>query len=146
MASKRTQRYNPAQLICTIIGPEGPHIISGYAQDIVAPSRRNPNVIMESGADGEVVVTLQNDKTGQIPISLQASSPSNDVLSTIARLQELGTFGPTPFTIQDINLNDLWETPDAMVETWPAPTRNKQTPTNVWGIICGHLEPLFGEI
>ena len=141
--AQRTKNYNPALIAASIVAPSGVHVISGWGPTVMTVARRNPSTVMDSGADAEVVATVQNDKTGLITFTLQASAESNAVLSEVARLQEIGTLGPVAISIKDLKLRDLWITPDAMIETWPGPTRDKNLPTNVWGWVCGHLEPTF---
>ena len=78
--ANRAARYNPDQVAITVGGV----LIQGYADgEFITIEQITPGVQEECGTDGEVAVSLSNDRRLKIVIKLLQTSQSNPVLSQI---------------------------------------------------------------
>jgi len=72
--------FDPKDLIITLAGAK----IKGYAETMVAISRPDPMWNSQVGAEGDTMRVKTNNRTTDVTITLQQSSPSINVMSDIA--------------------------------------------------------------
>ena len=78
--------YDPKQVVISIGGVP----ISGYADGTFLLIDRDENAFTKvTGADGTSTRVKSNNRAGSMTLTLKQSSPSNDVLSGFATLDEL---------------------------------------------------------
>jgi hypothetical protein len=92
------RNYDPKD-VSVIVGTSP---VTGIADGtFVTVSRNNPAFNMDIGSDGEGTRAKSNDKSGTITITLQKSSPLNDVFSGLAIADEVSGGGVVPIRIND---------------------------------------------
>ena len=76
--------YAPDKVSINIAG----HIVTGYTEtSFVDIEFSNDRITMEKGGDGEVARVITADNSAMITVRLQQTSPSNDVLSLLAQIE-----------------------------------------------------------
>ncbi len=83
--------------------------LSGFAPDSKVTIARNEDAFtLQVGSDGEAARSKSNNKSGRMTIRLLQTSPSNDVLSTLALADEVTPGGAVfPFACKDLNGGSL---------------------------------------
>lgn len=90
--------YDPSQVIINFSGVQ----LSGFADGtFITASRRNDMFTMVVGADGETSRSKSSDRSGEVALTLKATSPSNDILAAIQIADELSNSGVKPLVITD---------------------------------------------
>jgi hypothetical protein len=121
----------------------GGHQVQGYASGtFVQVARESDSFSDEVGAGGDVVRSRTHDKRGSVTITLQAASPSNDVLSAFVIADELGVTvnaGVKPLLVKDLNGTTVATAAEAWVQK-PAEIEGAAEHTNrEWVIRCAQL-------
>lgn len=80
------KKYNPKECVVTI---NDSIALSGYSSSIVTGTKDNPFVSIVEGAQGDAIANVSASRLGTITITLQATSPSNAVLTTLAKNREI---------------------------------------------------------
>ncbi len=126
--------YDPKLVLVTI----GGNPIQGYADgafvSIVADEDAFTKV---TGADGQTSRAKSNNTSARITITLKQTSPSNDVLNSIARADEIANAGVVPIQIKDLGGSTLFGAPDAWVAKKPDSEFSKEVGDRVWMIDTG---------
>ena len=92
--------FDPAEVVITIGGVP----MSGYADGTFALLSRNVDAYsMVTGADGLTTRVKSNNRSGSLTLTLTQTSPSNDVLSGFALLDELSNGGVVPIQVKDLS-------------------------------------------
>lgn len=88
--------------------PKAVHIIIGgvqmigFADGVFVNAERDEDAFSKvTGADGEVSRAKSNNKSGSLTLTLKSTSPSNDILSGFAILDELSNSGVINVIIKD---------------------------------------------
>lgn len=98
MAQPNFATYNPGEVSLTV----GSLIITGYAQDtMITIARKTPTWATTVGSDGFVTRAKSLDKRGEITITLDMSSPSNDDLTALFNADEQTGKGNFPIMMRD---------------------------------------------
>jgi hypothetical protein len=88
--------YSPKAVSIAIAGIP----ITGFSPDSIIALSRNTDIVEEEvGAQGDLSLTQNADRTGEITISLMQTSPSNALLSLGAQSQENVYDNVLPFSI-----------------------------------------------
>lgn len=97
MSGVRT--YSPGAIVITVGGVA----MGGFADGtFVSISRDEQSFTKVTGADGTVSRSKSNNRSGAVTLTLQQTSPSNEVLSSLLAQDELdGTSGVVPVLIKD---------------------------------------------
>lgn len=121
--------YDPKMVIITIGGVP----MTGYADGtFVSVERASDSFTKVTGADGMVTRSKSNDKSGQITLTLKQSSPSNDVLSGFAALDEMSNTGVFPVSITDLSGHTLLFMPSAWIRKPANVEFGKELSTREW--------------
>ena len=127
--------YNSARVLVLVGGVP----LQGFAEGTfvnIAPQA--DRVTSKSGADGEVSRSISSDKRHTITVTLQQTSPSNDVLSGMALADELSGGGlPVPFLVQDLSGRTLFATDVAWVSRAPNITFGVESGDREWAFETG---------
>lgn len=84
------KNFNPSLYVVTF----GGILVRGFAADTHIQVARNEDSFTESvGAQGDVVRTRSNNKSGIVTVTLQAESPTNDQFSARLLADELSPAG-----------------------------------------------------
>ncbi|RYF36590.1 MAG: DUF3277 family protein [Cytophagaceae bacterium] len=90
--------YSPSEFSVTV----GALILTGFAQDtMITVSRKTPTWSSTAGSDGFVTRARSADKRGDITLTLDMSSPSNDDLTALFAADEMTGKGVFPIMIRD---------------------------------------------
>lgn len=133
--------YDPARVVFTFSGilvqgfMEGTFISVERAEDAFTPS---------VGAAGDVTRVRNRNRTGSITVTLQAASPSNDQLSTIARIDELFGQGVKPSMVKDLNGTTLIQASNSWIRKIPQWQAAKDASGVEWVFDCAELNMHVG--
>jgi hypothetical protein len=90
--------YDPKKIAIIVGGVP----LSGFADGTMVKASRSVDTFSKkSGVDGIITRTHHHDRSGEITVSLNQSSPSNDYLSAIAKVDEESNAGVVPVLIKD---------------------------------------------
>lgn len=131
------KNYDPGRIIVVFKGAQ----IQGYADGTFVKASRSAETFKSNvGAGGDVVRVRSRNKLGQVVITLQAASSSNDVLQAIADADENTGAAYGSLMIKDLNGTTLvvastaWVVKPADAE-YAADASNRE-----WTIECAELK------
>lgn len=121
--------YDPAQVIITVGGIP----MSGFADGTFLLVDRDENAFTKvTGADGTSTRVKSNNRSGTMTLTLKQSSPSNDILSGFAALDEISNAGVVPVLIKDLSGNSLFFSATGWVQKFPASEFGKEINNREW--------------
>jgi hypothetical protein len=139
MADLRT--YDPKKVIVTVGGVP----MSGYADGtFISVERDNDTWSKVSGADGAVSRAKSNDRTGTLTLTLQQTSPSNDVLSGFARVDEISNDGVVPISVTDLGGRTVIFSAFGWVQKPPTVEMAKEISNREWVLALADVEFFVG--
>lgn len=96
--------YDPKAVVVTFRGA----ILTGYADGTFITAERNEDSFaLQVGADGEYTRTISRNRSGRVTLTLLQTSPSNDILSAFAKVDEVSGQGKGPLSIKDLRGNTV---------------------------------------
>jgi hypothetical protein len=95
---------------------------------------------VQSGAQGDAVRVRSRDQTGTVTFTLQASSPTNDLLLARAKLDRLFGTGYGPLLVQDLNGTTRIRASRCWIKKVPDATMATDPSDREWVIECFDLE------
>lgn len=133
--------YDPKQVALIVGGVP----IGGYADGTFISAERTADTFTKvSGGDGVVSRSKTNDKSGTIAISLQKTSPSNDVLAGFALLDETSNSGIVPIVVQDFSGRTTIVSAFGWVKKLPKAEFSKEVTNTEWMLDCADLDIKHG--
>lgn len=112
----------------------------GFMDSTFLNAERNEDAFTESvGAQGDVTRVRSRNRTGTVTLTLQAASPTNDLLSAQAILDELTGLGYGPLLIKDLNGTTLVEAAVAWIKKVPAVEFGTEASGREWVFTCADL-------
>lgn len=119
--------------------------ISGFADGtFMVAARDNPAFTSGSGADGEGWRAKSSDKTGTITLTLLQTSASNDLLSSLALLDESTGNGVGPFLAKDGSGRTLISAQTAWIEKQADSEFARDASDREWVLKTDSLSTLVG--
>lgn len=116
--------------------------ITGFAEDSMVRIRRNSEILTETvGAQGELSLTKNADKTGEVEVELLQTSESNIALSALLFASEFGG-GLIPvgeIIVTDPSGSNLTLAHNAYIKTPPEIELGKDQASRVWVFGCEEL-------
>ncbi len=132
---------DPKNVILTV----GGYIISGYADGTFVSVERNEDAYTESvGADGEVVRVRSHNRLAQLVVTLQQTSESNSVLSTIAQLDERANAGVVPVLLKEIDGDTVIASGKAWIKKFANVEYGKEVTNREWTLVLSEGEMFVG--
>ena len=131
--------YDPKDIEVIVAGS----ILGGFANSKVTVKRDADIATDEVGANGDVARAINNDKRGEITITLLQTSKSNLVLSALAKADEFTGTGVFPVVIKDTRGNDLHVAPQTWIKSYPETAYNKGVENRVWTLRTNNLQMLI---
>ena len=120
--------------------------ISGFAEgdDVITFSRRVDQVSDVIGADGEMSIAVNADKSGVATVRLQQTSSSNSLLGAIVAAVDAGVF--VPVTIQSFNTgnSDIAAGTKGYIRKHSDVSRGTGINSQEWEIVVERLYMLTG--
>ena len=133
--------YDPSQAILAVNGIP----ISGYSDGTgIKVSRSNDMYTKKTGMDGVTSRAKSSDRSGEIVITLAQTSPSNDVLSTLAVLDETANAGVIPVIVSDLSGRSIHASSSAWVRKSADAEYGKDISDRQWTIDCTDLTMFVG--
>ena len=132
--------YDPSQITVSFNGI----LVQGFADVMVTAERNTDSFTVSPGSQGDVTRVRSRDKTGQVTITLQAESPSNDLLSTVLQDDENDGSGVGALLITNLNGTTELEATNAWLMKFPATEYGNEAGTREWIIECAELEMFVG--
>ena len=125
--------YSPTDVSISVDGFE----VTGYAEDSMVEISRNSEArTLHVGAQGEVVVTLTADRSGQIKINLKQNSPANQKLTEL--YNQLESFS---CIVKDSSLpNSSASGSECYVQKLPDWKRGKEVGEVEWVLLVADLD------
>lgn len=96
------------------------------------------------GGQGDVTRVRSRNRTGTVTLTLQAASPTNDLLSAQAILDELTGLGYGPLLIKDLNGTTLVEAAIAWIKKAPSVEFATDASGREWTFECAELTIVAG--
>jgi hypothetical protein len=134
--------YDPKSVIITIGGVP----MSGFSDaTFVEIARDEATWTKVVGADGFVTRGKTNNFSGTMTLTLKQSSPSNDVLSGFAALDELTNSGIVPILVKDLSGNSTYFSGQGWVQQYANSTFSKDISDREWTIALADLDLFVGS-
>lgn len=123
----------------------GGYIIEGFADGTFLTVDRNEDSwMLKMGADGMGTRAKSNNRSGRAVMTLLQSSKSNDDLSALAELDELGNAGVVPLFVRDASGRTII----TALSCWlirPAPAEfGKEVSNRVWTLESDNIQIFNG--
>lgn len=135
-------KFDPKQVVTEFAG-----IVTGYAGGtFLKAARANPTWKTVVGSDGTVVRVRSRDATGMVTLTLMQSSPTNDIFSALAALDELSGEGVLPLLIKDLNGTGLVIASEAWIEGPSELGYGADLENREWKIMCADITILGGAM
>lgn len=133
--------YDPAQVIVSIGGAQ----MSGFADGSFVTVERDEDMFTKiTGADGKTSRSKSNNKAGSLTLTLQQTSPSNDILQGFALLDELSNAGVVPVIVKDASGRATFFSACAWVRKTPNAEYAKEVNNREWVMDLADLDVFHG--
>ena len=132
--------YDPREVIVTFGGIP----LTGFADGtFITVSRASERFTKAVGADGEVARSRNNDNTHEVTLTLIQTSPSNNYLSIIARVDKIMNMGVKALSITDLSGSTLFFWNEAWINNDPDVEFNKEIGDRAWVFNTGQVKEDF---
>lgn len=133
--------YDPSMVKVLVGGA----IIGGFADGTFVMSEYTSDFFIKTtGADKLTTRVKQNDFSGTITLTLQQSSPSNDILAGFVALDRASNAGVVPVAITDLSGRTVIASAYGWVRKPPAVELSKEVSNREWIIDCAEMESFEG--
>lgn len=127
-----------AKLVSIVIN--GVPVVGFQEEDMVEISRNNPSSTIVKGCKGETSRSLSNDKSGEIKLMLLQDSPSNKILKTLLKADELTGIGLGSVMIANLNDSSSYVGTDSSIKEPASVKLGKGLNGFEWIIQCGEID------
>lgn len=139
MSEVRT--YDPEEVLIIINGVP----MSGFGDDsMVSVEREEDTYTKVVGCDGKVSRSRSRNRSGSMTLTLKATSPSNDVLSGIALLDEQKNEGVVPVLIKDMLGTTVITSAFGWIRKMPSPEFGKEVGDREWEFDLSDVDMFIG--
>ncbi len=133
--------YDPSMAVLVVNGIP----IGGYADGTgIKVSRSNDAYSKVTGMDGVTSRAKSVDRSGEIVITLAQTSPSNDVLSALAALDEAQNTGVVAVIITDLSGRSVYSSAKAWIRKPADAEFGKEISNREWTLDCAELAVFSG--
>lgn len=134
MSETAIRTYSPDRVLVLVSGvPMG-----GFAEDTFVEITPLADLsTMQVGADGEVARSISTNKCCTVAITLQQTSPSNDVLSGILEVDAATGSAIFPVMVQDLLGRTMFAVSQAWISKRPAMTFAREVSDRTWELTTG---------
>ena len=112
--------------------------------EFISVERSSDTFEKSSGADGFVSRVKLNDTTGTMTLTLAQTSPSNDVLTGFAVVDELTGAGVLPVSVTDLSGRSLIMSAFGWIRKMPKSSWDKSVGTREWVLDLANLVMFVG--
>lgn len=135
------KNYDPKKIVLTFAGI----LVTGYAEGTFVNAERNEDTFeLSVGSDGQGTRVRNNNQSGTVTLTLQQSSPTNDLLSTRATLDELTGLGFGTLLLSDLNGTTLCRAEASWIRKPANAEYGDAEAGREWIIECEKLEMRVG--
>jgi hypothetical protein len=139
----------PVSMLNTVLVVNGVEI-TGYAEgdDVISLKRLVDSATHKMGANGDMMVSLSADRSGECSIKLQKTSTSNQYLNGLLGAQELGggaAFVPIYLTALDVLRQDRGVGTGGYIKKVPDLNFGEHAGMQEWVLVLENLETTFGN-
>jgi hypothetical protein len=132
--------YDPMKVVQIFMGIP----LTGFAKDKkVKIAMAEDRWSLHIGVDGEVTRVLSRNQSGEITISLAASSPMNDVFSAAFALDNLTGAGAAEYSMTELNGSSIFSCSQAWIKKQPDTERGKELGELEWVLSFGKPDLYF---
>ncbi len=134
MSGSTVRTYSPNQVIVLVSGAP----MTGFADGTfveITPS--NDLSTMQVGADGEVARSISSNKTCTVAITLQQTSPSNDILSGLIEIDSLTGGVLFPISVIDLRGRTVFLASQCWINKRPTLTFGQEVSDRTWELTTG---------
>lgn len=134
MSGTTVRTYSPERVIVLVGGVP----MTGYADGTFVEITPLADLsTMQVGADGEVARSISTNKCCTVAITLQQTSPSNDILSSMIEVDALTGGVLFPVTVQDLIGRTVFAVSQAWISARPTLTFATEVSDRSWTITTG---------
>lgn len=134
--------YDPKGIIIIF----GGFTLTGFQDGTFITVDRNEDAFsLQVGADGFDTRNKSNNRSGTVTFTPAQTSPSNDILSAIARQDELSNSGVYPLLIKEVDGTSLFSAEAAWIKKLPTSEFANEAGGREWVIETGQLEVFVGS-
>lgn len=139
--NKPVRTFDPSMTVLTVNAVP----IGGYADGTgIKVSRSNDTFTKVTGMDGATSRVKSSDRSGEITITLAQTSPSNDLLSALAALDEAQNEGVVPVVISDLSGRSVYATAYAWIRKPADAEFGNKLSDRSWVLDCANLNMFNG--
>lgn len=133
--------YDFSQVSLTVDGDE----ISAFdaGDDVITLTRRVDSMSDVMGANGDMMVSNQTDRSGTITFRLLQGSESNNTMYELLAVQESGTFTPFAVVFSDTLTGDAAAGTQGYIQKPATMTRGVNANAQEWTIVVSNLALSF---
>jgi hypothetical protein len=118
----------------------------GEGDDVLTVKRSADLATHKMGADGNMVLSLNPDRSGEITIKLQQTSSANKKLLELASTAiSANTWVPVMLLWQDSYRQDSAAGSPGYIKSFPEVKRGREANEQEWTIIVANLQLLLGD-
>lgn len=129
--------YNPKKVTCVL----GKHIVTGYADDsMITVEYAGDGTSHISGADGEIVRSIDPSDAYTIKLVVQQTSDTNKYLNKMFEMDKKNSNGLFAVNINDILGKEKFVCESAWVKKPASFVRGKSAQNREWEVVCGKGE------
>jgi hypothetical protein len=124
--------------------------MSGFSPDTMVKATRDSDTFAKKkGVDGVVTRSHLHDRSGEFTFSLDQSSPCNDILSALAKLDEETDGGIVPILVKDSlpssgSIGSTLVAAKAWIRKWPDVEYGKEATNRDWIFDVADYEVYLG--
>lgn len=138
---KPLSTYNPAEVFVSYAG----FTLQGFADgEMITVDRNDDAFKLYIGSDGEGARSKSNNKSAVITVRLMQTSDSNDIITALAKADEVANAGSGPFMIKDGNGRTLLIAENCWVQKLPTVTFGKEVGEREWKLESDSVEEFIG--
>lgn len=135
------KNYDPFRVVLSFKGIS----IQGFMDGTFIQAERTEDAFtMQTGAHGDVTRVRSRNRTATVTATLQAASPTNDLLSAVALEDELFGLGFGSLMIKDLNGTTLAQASTAWIRKLPAAEFAVDASGREWMFDCAELNMFVG--
>jgi hypothetical protein len=140
--------YSPGDITVTLTRDDGfAHTIGGYMEDaMISVEPTQDTFTMFTSADNRSTLMFHEDTSASVMLTLNQTSPSNDVLTALYKEFRGAKSASKLFTltVKDNNGRSLYVSPQAFVGRLPTASFANTMQSRDWTIVCHDMDQNAG--
>ena len=131
------KNYDPGKVFVSFQGIQ----VTGYAEGtFVSVERAEDAFEMAVGSGGDVTRVRNRNRCGSVTVTLMAESPTNDLLTAVAKSDELFGDGYGAVMVKDGNGTSIYAASTAWIRKMPTSEYADGASTREWTFDCAELD------